>query len=144
MFPKVSLNLYFIAGKRSLKLLHDAITSFGERDLTVTVELKRRKRSIDQNSYIHALFKIFSIELIKHTGDKQFTPTKMKGLCKTKFLLVDVCDSDGVFIGQDIRETSSLNTVECNEFIENIIQWAAQEFSIVLPYPNEQMEINMD
>jgi hypothetical protein len=49
----------------------------------------------------------------------------------------------GEVIGQRIKGTSEMTKTELNLFIENIIRWAADYFSIVLAYPSEQLEVSL-
>lgn len=36
-----------------------------------------------------------------------------------------------------VRSTSDLTTVEAEEYYESIRQWAAQEYGVIIPLPNE-------
>lgn len=38
--------------------------------------------------------------------------------------------------------TTKLSTVEFNEYIDQIIQWAAEYLNIQIPLPNEQLQMN--
>ena len=108
----------------------------------VTLEKVSAKRSLQQNAYLHLLFTIFA-ESLNDLGN-EFTVDEVKELCKAKFLLIDVINKDtGECLGQRIKGTSEMTKTELNVFIENIIRWAADYFSIVLPYPSEQLEVTL-
>jgi len=108
----------------------------------ITLEKVSAKRSLQQNAYLHLLFIIFTESLNELGND--FTMDEVKELCKAKFLLVDVMNVEtGEIIGQRIKGTSEMTKTELNLFIENIIRWAADYFSIVLPYPSEQLEVSL-
>ena len=108
----------------------------------ITLEKVSAKRSLQQNAYLHLLFTIFTESLNELGND--FTMDEVKELCKAKFLLVDVMNVEtGEIIGQRIKGTSEMTKTELNLFIENIIRWAADYFSIVLPYPSEQLEVSL-
>lgn len=116
--------------------LDEVLQSFEGKDFTLTIEKKKKSRSNEQNRYLHALFTIFRNEL--NALGNRFTMEQVKELCKAKFATVDmVNEATGEIIGQRIKGTSEMTTTELNEFIENIIEWAATMFHIVLPYPNE-------
>ena len=69
---------------------------------------------------------------------------EVKSLMKTKFLLIDVVNIDtGEVIGERLKGTSECNKEELSEFVEKVIQWAA-EIQIILPYPNEQTDLNFE
>ena len=99
------------------------------------------KRSDNQNRYLHSLFTIFSTELINLTGDKMYTREVVKEICKAKFLKQDVPTPDGEILATIVRHTSELSKVEMVEFVENIIQWGAEQFGFQLPYPSEQLTL---
>ena len=108
----------------------------------ITLEKVSAKRSLQQNAYLHLLFTIFTESLNELGND--FTMDEVKELCKAKFLLVDVMNAEtGEVIGQRIKGTSEMTKTELNLFIENIIRWAADYFSIVLPYPSEQLQVSL-
>jgi hypothetical protein len=120
------------------------LQNFEGKQVELTICRKKKKRSLSQNNYIHALFKIFSVELIDLTGDLEYSPEYVKSLSKCKFLMEDVVNkSTGEIIGQNIRHTSDLTTNELNTFFEAVIRWAAETFHIILPYPNEKLFLDM-
>ena len=116
------------------------LAAFEGKEIMVTVERKTRKRTISQNDYLHAMLRIFTGEL-NNLGNT-FTMEQVKDMMKYKFLTVDVVNTEtGEAIGQRVKDTSELTTIELSEFIEEVIRYAAEFFHIVLPYPNEQREI---
>lgn len=126
---------------RNRTLLSETIQRFNGKEITITIEQKRKKRSNQQNRYLHALFTIFKNEL-NELGNK-FTVLEVKDLCKYKFSMVDVINEEsGEVIGQRIKGTSEMTPTELNTFFEEIIQWAAEAFHIELPLPNENLQIN--
>jgi hypothetical protein len=125
---------------RNRKLIEDTIKSFEGKEIVLSIEKKKKKRTGQQNRYLHLLFTIFANEL-NELGNK-FTAQEVKDLCKFKFALIDVInESTGEVIGQRIQGTSEMTTTELNSFIEDVIQWAAEMFDIQLPYPNEELEM---
>ena len=123
------------------KLLSDTLSTFKGR-VIITIESAKKKRSGQQNRYLHAAFTILSKELINYTGDERFTAAMVKEIVKCKFLTVDMInESTAEVIGTRIKSTTELSTFEMNEFIENMIRWAAEQFNINIPYPNENLEL---
>ena len=110
----------------------------GKRVL-ITIDKCSAKRSNAQNAYLHLLFTLLTDEL--NALGNSFKMLEVKSLMKTKFLLIDVVNEETVeVIGERIKGTSECNKEEISEFIENVIRWAA-ELQIVLPYPNEQLNL---
>jgi hypothetical protein len=123
------------------KLLSDTLATFKGR-VIITIETAKKKRSSQQNRYLHAAFTILSKELINYTGDERYTAAMVKDIVKCKFLTVDMInENSGEVIGTSIKSTTELSTFEMNEFIENMIRWAAEQFNINIPYPNENLEL---
>lgn len=125
------------------KLIEDCLKQFEGKRISITIKRIKSKRSLNQNNYIHLLFTIFAKELTSLTGTN-YSPETVKNMCKLKFALIDVVDEKtGEVIGQDLEATSKMSKSRCSEFTEDIIRWAADQFGIILPYPNEQVEIKI-
>jgi hypothetical protein len=123
------------------KLLSDTLASFSGR-VSIIIQKAKKVRSGQQNRYLHASFTILSKELINYTGDERYTAAMVKDIVKCKFLTVDMInESSGEVIGTRIKSTTELSTLEMNEFIENMIRWAAEQFNITIPYPNENLQL---
>lgn len=116
---------------------------FEAKEVELVLRKKRSRRSGAQNRYIHLLFTIFTNEL--NSMGNEFTMTEVKELCKAKFLLIDVInESTGEIIGQRIKGTSETTKTEMMHFVDQVIRWAAEYFSITLPLPGEQFELNYE
>jgi len=100
-------------------------------------------RTNRQNSYLHALFTIFSKELIDYTGDTSYTKDLVKSMAKTKYLLKrQVNEETGEVIGEYVQETHKLNKEEFTVFTKQVIGWAADAFGIHLPLPGESEQFD--
>lgn len=94
----------------------------------VTISLKKfyKKRSLPQNAYWHG---VVCRELGNHLG---YHPEEMHEALKIKFC--GEFDKNGLV---KVRSTTKLDTVEFNALIERVCQWAAEEFGLYIPPPNE-------
>ena len=123
--------------------IKELLPYYKKQRITITIEKFKSKRSDQQNRYLHALFTIFKNEL--NALGNEFSMQQVKDLCKLKFAKVEMINTQtGEVMGERIKGTSEMNKTELNEFIENIIMWAASYFSISLPYPNETTTLNFD
>ena len=89
------------------------------------IQVRIRGRSLNENSYY---WKIVVRTLSDHTG---FEPEEMHELLKWKFLRVvrgklEAC-----------RSTTSLSTVDFEDYLSKIRMWASQELNCWIPEPNE-------
>lgn len=118
-----------------------ALSKHEGKEILITIEKLSRKRTNQQNRYIHKLFSIFTSSLNDLGND--FLMSEVKSICAAKFLVEEKTDLSTGEILQRVRGTSELKTYELNEYFENIIAWAADTFGIILPLPNEDLnEIN--
>lgn len=121
------------------------LLNFEGKRVKVRIEKLGETRTIRQNSYLHALFGIFSKEMVDYTGDEMYTPAKIKSMMKTKFLLRDVVsEKTGLVTGQEVLRTRDLNKEDFAIFVEQVIRYAAMEYHFTLPYPGEEMELILD
>ena len=84
------------------------------------IEIRRKvknfRRSDPQNRYLHGV--VLPI-LAHHTG---YTNDEMKAVIKWKF---------------KIKQTSTLDTVEFNKFVDEVRAWASSDLGCYIPDPNE-------
>ena len=85
----------------------------------------RKSRSNAQNSYYWAI-------LVKYISDETgYSEDETHAKLAYKFLLVQ--DSKTPYV----RSTTTLSTIEFEEYNEKIRQWASSFLSLSLPLPNE-------
>lgn len=75
------------------------------------------RRSDPQNKYLHGV--VIPV-LSNHTG---YAPEEMKGIIKWKF---------------NIISTASLTTVEFEQFMSNVRDWALQSLDCYIPEPGKE------
>jgi hypothetical protein len=99
----------------------------------VQVTQYRRKRSTEQNAFLHAV----PLKMIcDHTGDE---------IEDMKALLMGMCFGFEEFeiLGQrrkkPLKTTSQLNTAEFSFFMEFCERFAAMEWGMIIPRPNEYL-----
>jgi hypothetical protein len=98
------------------------------QEVIVTVKRKRKTRSNPQNDYYHgvvvpAFSSIFNVAGIDYNKDQ------VHDVLKTKYLLVHDPHVR-------VRSTTELSTVEFNDYLLQLQQWAA-ELGVYIPDPNE-------
>ncbi len=100
------------------------ITLEGKR-FDATIRKERSQRSTNQNNYYFGV-------VCKVLGDYfGYEVDEMHEALKLKFLQVGPCDVP------TIKSTTKLNTTEFEDYLERIRRWAATEYSVVVPLPNE-------
>jgi len=88
------------------------------------IKIKRKKRTNDQNAYLHVIFGKIGLEL-------GYTIEEVKDVFKQKFLTYEKNGYKFTY------KTSSLDTKEMTVFIDRIRNYCAKELSMYIPAPHE-------
>lgn len=95
--------------------------AFADQDVVITVRRAATLRSMSQNRYYHAVV----IKLLaEHMG---YRPDEMHTLIKQMF---------------HVASTASLETDAFERLLEDIRAWAATDFGVTIPLPNEIVQPN--
>jgi RNA-binding protein YhbY len=99
-----------------------------------------KKRSLQQNAYYHGVVVPMVKEGLREAGYNEVrTNEDAHEILKHLFLKKKITSEKS---GEEITiagSTAKLKTVEFNQFLEDIWQWAATYLNISIPEPNEQM-----
>lgn len=95
------------------------------------IQLRKRKRRRTNNQ--NRVQWWYFTEIAKETGH---TPSRIKAICQAKFLLRDEVNEETGEVLPYIMDTSELTTLEHNDFMEDVRQWAFDYFGMVLPLPD--------
>ena len=129
---------------RNRKLILDVLSTFEGKEVTITIQRKRKQRSGAQNAYLHGyLFPAIYYGLIEAGFNKEsISVKKVKEEMKSLFLRESIYNEKTDRYIEFVKGTSECSTVELSEFIDNCIRWASEEIGIILFYPNEQSSID--
>lgn len=109
--------------------LREYLLNLEGNEVDVTVEKHRNKRSLQQNSYYFGVvIKILSDEL-------GYSRDEMHDVLKGKFL--GELKKVGKTVIHYSRSTTSLNTQEFEDYLQQIREWASAELNVFIPLPNE-------
>lgn len=126
-------------GKRSEA--YQAIKSFAGKRIRIKIERAFNKRSNSQNAYYWGVIVPILKEALIQIGYNEARNSEwVHDFVKVNFLLDEKPDKDGV-VRKVVRRTSGLSTSEFMDLISDLQQWAAENLGVVIPDPNEQ--INM-
>jgi hypothetical protein len=120
---------------RNRKQLAEELKQFEGKDVEITIERKRSKRSDNQNRYWWACMTLLS----KHFG---YTKNEMHEIAKYMFLKGEKVNETTGEIFEYLRSSTELTKTEFASMTDNLIRWAA-EHGVVLPLPNEQIELSV-
>lgn len=126
-----------LEGLPKTKLRRELKRMFSGRSVEIIIREKKKHRSAQQNRYYWLIVSMLS----DHTG---FTREELHAILKKRFLSTEKVFEDTGAVYEYIRSTTELSTVEYEEYLESVRRFAAEDFDMVIPLPNEQIEIIQD
>ena len=114
--------------------IKNELNHFEGKRVEITIQKLSAKRSDQQNRLWWLYMGILSKEL-------GFTKEEIHDICKFKFLKREKVDEKSGEIFEYLGSTTQLNKMEFADIVSELIRWVSETFDIVLPLPNEQMEI---
>ena len=98
------------------------------KTVAVTCEERKKHRSNEQNAYYWGVVLKTIADYAGYRGEQEITGIheELKRMFLPKIGKLNI-----------VKSTSSLNTAEFTDYIENIRLWAAQELGVYIPDPNE-------
>lgn len=121
------------------KGLNDWIRNNPGRNIKLSIELKRKKRTTPQNAYYWGAIIPLITQAMNDLGN-EFDEDTAHDFLKKEFNYKEI-ESNGHNIRIPVS-TTKLTTVEFNEYIEKIQQFAATVLGIVIPDPNQALQID--
>lgn len=122
---------------RNRKQLKEDLKELKGVNVTVTIVKTKKNRSLEQNKWLWACITL----LCEHTG---YSKDEMLAIVKYKFLKATKADEKTGEVFEYLKGTSELTTTEFSVFMDDLIKWSADSLQVVLPIPNEQMQMNYD
>lgn len=102
----------------------------------------KERRSNPQNRFYFGIVVDLVRRGLKDLGwePKTCSAEAVHEMLKREFLTVDEHVRDGVFLKRT-RSTTELDTAEFSQYLEHCKQFAAENLGVVIPDPNEQLEL---
>lgn len=101
---------------------------------------RKDKRTNQQNRYMHLMFSMIQKGFYELGYREVKTTDQAKYIMKEMFLAYEIDNGLGGKMKM-VRRTRDLTKEQMAEFIDECIQFAAENLSVVIPYPNEQTKI---
>ena len=122
--------------------LIEALKNFEGKQVEVTIQRKRKRRSLMQNSYYWGVVvPVVQVGLmgIGYRVDKE----QVHDYLKSQFAKSEVANEETGEIMVIQGSTSRMTTSKMMDYFSEITQWAAEYLGVQIPEPNEQIEINL-
>jgi len=142
---KVQITSNVINGnlKRNRSQILETIKSFEGKDILITFEKPKKKRSNNQNRYYHGIIIPILQNCIKESWGECWSREKTHEFCKLQFNFIErVNESTGeiVRIPKSTTENSTSDQEDLHFEIRNfVMEW----FNTEIPLPNEDLTLNL-
>lgn len=143
---KIQIRTSVTNGKltRNRNLILDAINLYEGKDLLITFEKIKKKRSNQQNAYYWGIVIVIIKSALKSTGNN-LSENDVHDLLRLKFLkeTIAIKEETGEVI-ERVKSTTELTTSQFMDYIAEIQQFAAEYFDVIIPDPNEEITLNFN
>lgn len=120
--------------------MDEVLQSFEGKDWQLTIEKKKKSRSLNQNAYYWGVV-IPMVRAALHDLGMKLSRQEVHELLKLKFLKKEIINENTGEVFEYIGGSSELTTTEFMDFTAELQQWSAEYLNIVIPSPNEQVNI---
>ena len=126
---------------RNRKLFDKAVLSFGDCEIELKISKKSRKRTSPQNRYYWGVIVFYWQQILEQEHGDHVTQAQTHEFLKSNFNYFEIVNKE---TGECLRlpkSTTENKTFEMEEYHEICRQKALEFFNVVIPLPNEQLEI---
>lgn len=120
--------------------MDEVLQSFEGKEWQLTIEKKKKSRSLNQNAYYWGVV-IPMVRAALHDLGMKLSRQEVHELLKLKFLKKEIINENTGEVFEYIGGSSELTTTEFMDFTAELQQWSAEYLNIVIPSPNEQVNI---
>ena len=118
------------------------IAQMRDGEYVMTIERKRRKRSLMQNAYYWGVVVPLVKEGLLDVGYRMTTEAVHEYL-KGQFSITEIVNERTGEVLKSIGSTSEMTTSQMMDYFAEITQWAAEYLNVQIPQPNEQLKIEI-
>jgi hypothetical protein len=130
--------------KRNRNLIIEAIKSFEGKDVLITFEKPKKKRSNPQNAFYYGVIIPIVQNCLKEAGHIM-TNESTHDLIKLKFLKeIILVNEDTGEVVERVKSTTELSTSQFMDFVAEIRQFTNEYFGVDIPEPNENITLKFD
>ena len=143
---KITIKSNVVNGKfkRNLPTILDAVKSFEGKDVLLTFEKPKKKRSNQQNSYYWAVLIPITINAIKNEWGEFWSNEKTHEFYKHHFNIVERINQETGEIIKVVKSTTENTTTQQEEYHLQIRQFLKEWFNVDAPLPNEDLILNFN
>lgn len=143
---KVQITSNVINGnlKRNRSQILETIKSFEGRDVLITFEKPKKKRSNNQNSYYWGIIVPITKQAIKTEWGEIWNSQKVHEFYKMQFNTIEIVNEKTGEVINVPKSTTENTTTDQEEYHSQIREFLKEWFSVDCPLPNEDLLLNFD
>jgi hypothetical protein len=129
--------------KRNRNLIIDTINSFEGKEILITFEKPKNKRSNSQNSYLWAVLYPITQQAIKNEWGEVWNIEKVHEFYKLQFNVIEKVNEETGQIIKLPKSTTENTTTQQEEYHLQIREFLQEWFNITAPLPNENLTLEL-
>lgn len=130
--------------KRNRNLVLDLIRSFDGKEVFISIERVKKKRSNNQNRYLWGVLYPITKEAIKNEWGEIWSNEKVHDFYKLHFNYIEKVNETTGEVIKISKSTTENTTTQQEDFHSQILNFLKEWFNIDAPLPNEVIEISFD
>lgn len=128
---------------RNRKTLAQTIRQFEGKEIQITIERKRKKRSNRQNRYYFGVIVLILKQCLEWEWGERIDIETAHDVLKTNCNYKEIVNENTGEIIRVPQSTAVLNTGESEDYYENCRQFIRRLFNTEVPLPNEEIELKL-
>ena len=129
--------------KRNRNLILDAINSFEGKEILITFEKPKKKRSNSQNSYLWSVLYPITQNAIKNEWAEIWNIEKVHEFYKIQFNVIEKVNEETGQVIKLPKSTTENTTIQQEEYHLQIREFLQEWFNIDAPLPNEHLTLEL-
>jgi hypothetical protein len=126
---------------RNRKLIIDVLKSFEGKEIDITIQKHRKKRSTPQNRFYWGCIVPIWKDILKNEWGEIHTSESTHEFLKMNFGYNEKVNEETGEIFRTPRSTTENTTTEMEEYHQVLRDKAFELFGVIIPLPNEQIEL---
>ena len=129
--------------KQNRTLIKNAIESFESKDIMITFEKPKRKRSNSQNNYLWGILYPITQNAIKNEWGEIWSIEKVHDFYKIQFNVIEKVNEDTGQVIKLPKSTTENTTIQQEEYHLQIREFLKEWFNVTAPLPNENLTLEL-
>jgi len=123
-------------------IARDIVRHFKGYEIEISIKARKKERSTDQNRYYWGVVIPIATDCLNAQWGTAYTREEMHDYLKGQFNTDTLLNEDTGEVLTMPMSTTRNSTTEMMGYMDRIKQWVQESFGVVVPEPNEQMEIS--